>query len=332
MRRFTWLAVLALLAAVPTTAVAGRSAGSSPLAEVVSVRALRLGDTGPAVAELQELLRANGFDPGPVDGIFGPRTEAAVVAAQRHYGLAVDGLAGRMTVSSLQARRPAARPAAAVQREPGAPREGGLVVYGAAAAAAPAKAAETAEAVALTFHHLPPAGELEALLAHLRAHDARATFFVTGREAERRPADLQRIRAAGHAIGALGYREVDLRGLTPAAVRIHLRRASQAIARAVGEPPEFLRPPLGRFDRQLTRLAEEEGLKLVLWSNAVAPPGADSPSHLAAQVLRALRPGAVLMIPLEAPEGTEAARLVLEGLAEAGYRAVALSAELVDAN
>ncbi|MFS8640436.1 MAG: hypothetical protein LOD90_06430, partial [Symbiobacteriaceae bacterium] len=100
----------------------------------------------------------------------------------------------------------------------------------------------------------------------------------------------------------------------------------------VGGPPEFLRPPLGRFDRQLTRLAEEEGLKLVLWSNAVAPPGADSPSHLAAQVLRALRPGAVLMIPLEAPEGTEAARLVLEGLAEAGYRAVALSAELVDAN
>lgn len=87
MRRFTWLAALALLAVVPATAVAGRSAGSSPLAEVVSVRALRLGDTGPAVAELQELLRANGFDPGPVDGIFGPRTEAAVVAAQRHYGL-----------------------------------------------------------------------------------------------------------------------------------------------------------------------------------------------------------------------------------------------------
>ena len=35
---------------------------------------LRLGDYGDSVAQLQELLVNAGFDPGPVDGIFGPRT------------------------------------------------------------------------------------------------------------------------------------------------------------------------------------------------------------------------------------------------------------------
>lgn len=52
--------------------------------------ALRQGMTGPAVTELQELLGATGFDPGPADGIFGPRTAAAVAAAQDRFGLPAD--------------------------------------------------------------------------------------------------------------------------------------------------------------------------------------------------------------------------------------------------
>lgn len=44
---------------------------------------LRQGDRGPAVRRLQTLLRIAGYNPGPIDGIFGPRTRAALVAFQR---------------------------------------------------------------------------------------------------------------------------------------------------------------------------------------------------------------------------------------------------------
>jgi uncharacterized protein (TIGR02594 family) len=44
---------------------------------------LKLGDRGPAVRRLQELLAGAGFSPGAVDGDFGPRTEAALATAQR---------------------------------------------------------------------------------------------------------------------------------------------------------------------------------------------------------------------------------------------------------
>lgn len=316
MRCSVWLATLALAVFLP--AAAARAATVDPLLEAVGARALRFGDTGPAVAALQRLLAENGFDPGPADGVFGPRTEAAVLAAQRHYGLAVDGLAGRMTVTALQSRP---RPAVAAARSaPPAAGEAALVVY--EASAAPAPGVRAAGEVALTFHHLPAADQLPALLDALRAHKARATFFVTGAEAERRPADLQRIRAAGHEIGSLGYREVDLRGRAPLAVRLQLRRASGAIAAATGQRPALLRPPLGRFDRQMARLAEEEGLRLALWSNAVAPPGAGATAaELADHALRAVRPGAVLMIPLDGPDGVEAAIRVLAEMAAAGYRA-----------
>ncbi len=45
---------------------------------------LQRGDRGPAVRRLQILLRTARYDPGPVDGIFGPRTEAALREFQRN--------------------------------------------------------------------------------------------------------------------------------------------------------------------------------------------------------------------------------------------------------
>jgi hypothetical protein len=49
------------------------------------------------VTFLQQRLQFKGFDPGPIDGIFGPRTEAAVKAAQTWGGATVDGVVGNQT-------------------------------------------------------------------------------------------------------------------------------------------------------------------------------------------------------------------------------------------
>jgi peptidoglycan hydrolase-like protein with peptidoglycan-binding domain len=62
---------------------------------------LREGSSGPAVREMQQQLRAAGFNPGPIDGKFGPRTEAAVNAFQRARGLSVDGIVGPQTRGAL---------------------------------------------------------------------------------------------------------------------------------------------------------------------------------------------------------------------------------------
>jgi uncharacterized protein (TIGR02594 family) len=53
------------------------------------------------VLELQKALKAAGFDPGPLDGIVGPKTRAAIAAFQRARGLEVDGIAGPETRKAL---------------------------------------------------------------------------------------------------------------------------------------------------------------------------------------------------------------------------------------
>ena len=63
---------------------------------------LRVGSKGSAVTDLQNALLRAGFDPGGIDGIFGPKTLAALKAFQKHTGIAADGIAGPTTASSLK--------------------------------------------------------------------------------------------------------------------------------------------------------------------------------------------------------------------------------------
>ena len=63
---------------------------------------LKQGATGPDVTALQTNLKQSGFDPGAIDGNFGPGTKAALIAFQKSKGLQADGIAGPQTMGALQ--------------------------------------------------------------------------------------------------------------------------------------------------------------------------------------------------------------------------------------
>ena len=58
---------------------------------------LKIGSNDPAVRDLQEALVALGFDPGPVDGVFGAKTESAVRKFQQAREIPINGVVGRVT-------------------------------------------------------------------------------------------------------------------------------------------------------------------------------------------------------------------------------------------
>jgi peptidoglycan hydrolase-like protein with peptidoglycan-binding domain len=62
---------------------------------------LKLDSHGPAVTALQQSLKTHGFDPGQIDGEFGPGTEAAVMAFQKSENLEADGTVGSATSAKL---------------------------------------------------------------------------------------------------------------------------------------------------------------------------------------------------------------------------------------
>ncbi|MGQ0611049.1 MAG: NlpC/P60 family protein [Paracoccaceae bacterium] len=53
------------------------------------------------ILEVQQALLRAGFDPGPLDGVAGPRTRKAIRAFQRRMKLRADGIAGPRTQAAL---------------------------------------------------------------------------------------------------------------------------------------------------------------------------------------------------------------------------------------
>ena len=69
--------------------------------KIVAEKPIKKGIRGDAVTTLQTRLKALGLDPGPIDGVAGSKTEAAVARFQDKRGLMVDGVCGRITWEAL---------------------------------------------------------------------------------------------------------------------------------------------------------------------------------------------------------------------------------------
>lgn len=78
----------------------GQSAAPAPAAAAAPV-AQGQPNLNQAVMNLQAQLAAKGYDPGPVDGVMGERTRAAIRAYQRDRQMPVDGQVTQALVTSL---------------------------------------------------------------------------------------------------------------------------------------------------------------------------------------------------------------------------------------
>ena len=151
--------------------------------------------------------------------------------------------------------------------------------------------------MAITFDDGPGPSTAQMLDA-LAREDARATFFVLGRQADRHPELVRRIVEDGHQVASHGYDHGILIFRSPAHVADQLRRTEEAVARAAGDGAmtRLFRAPHG-FRGPATALgARRAGYRVAAWTRGVfdtAEPGA---AAIARRAVRALEPGAILLL------------------------------------
>jgi peptidoglycan/xylan/chitin deacetylase (PgdA/CDA1 family) len=187
------------------------------------------------------------------------------------------------------------------------------------------------DAVALTFDD-GPSDDTEAALDVLKSYDARAAFFMIGREVEKRPAVARRIVAEGHEIGNHSYTHPIYLFCTPARTRDELRRAQDAIARVTGVRPALSRPPCGVRTPAYFAAARELGLQTVQWTAAGFDWQRRSAREIAAFALKDVAAGSIILLhdgdsqlKNSRRETVAALPLIIEGLRERGLRVAPLA-------
>ncbi len=188
-----------------------------------------------------------------------------------------------------------AAPAARGSRAPG----GGKVVY-------------------LTFDDGPNRSYTPQVLRLLSRYNAKATFFMIGREAKANPALVARVRAGGHAIGNHTSPHPWLPRGSSQAIRSQLRSTDRVLGRTT-----CMRPPGGFADRRVRAVVASEGKNLIMWG--VDPqdwraPGAMAISH---RVLKSVSNKSVVLMHDGGGNRSQTVRalgVILPRLAAQGYR------------
>jgi len=177
----------------------------------------------------------------------------------------------------------------------------------------------------LTIDDGPDPADTPRILELLERHQARATFFVIGERAARSPELVAEIIRRGHDLGHHSYSHPagSFWCQLPGGTARELERGL-AVLQVAGVRPQWFRPPVGIKNLFLRQALEVRNLRCVAWSARGWDSIARDPAHVAARVLRAATPGAIILLHegrgVAPAVRVEAIARVLTGLTAQGYR------------
>jgi peptidoglycan hydrolase-like protein with peptidoglycan-binding domain len=98
------IAAVVIVAVVLAVVLTQGSGGGSSTGTTTSTNGTTTTATDPAVVDLQKLMTRLGYYSGPIDGVYGSATTAAVTEMQKALGVTADGTYGPATDTALKGK------------------------------------------------------------------------------------------------------------------------------------------------------------------------------------------------------------------------------------
>ncbi|GAB1823106.1 polysaccharide deacetylase family protein [Herbidospora sp. RD11066] len=206
-----------------------------------------------------------------------------------------------------------------------------MTLPAAPAVAAPKKAPKkpfcaTHKCIALTFDD-GPGPYTTKLLATLKKYNAKATFFVIGREVNKHQTLLKTVAKAGHQIGNHTWTHPWLTELTRTEVYDEVNETQKLIKKVTGKNPSVMRAPGGLTDDTVREIAAKLNMVLIPGTTSTGDWIADNRQvgYLTSKTLEVAKRGAVILMHETVKETVDSMPRVLATLKKQGYYFVTAS-------
>lgn len=137
---------------------------------------------------------------------------------------------------------------------------------------------------------------IESILKTLKRENVKATFFLDGSWLNKNADIAKRIQAAGHEMSNHAYTHPDMSKLNRQAQYNQISKTEALLKSTLNVNNKWFAPPSGSFNQATVQIAEEQGLKTVLWTidtvDWMKPP-ADS---IVRKISAKLEPGALILM------------------------------------
>ncbi|MED4225467.1 polysaccharide deacetylase family protein [Neobacillus cucumis] len=141
---------------------------------------------------------------------------------------------------------------------------------------------------------------LSDMLATLKKHNLSVTFFLEGNWTKNNPELAKMIVSAGHEVGNHSYSHPDMSKITADKAREQMIKTNEIIEAATGEKCVWFAPPSGSYRDETVKIANELGMKTVMWTVDTVDWRKPSPDVLINRVMSKIGNGSmVLMHPTE---------------------------------
>ncbi len=176
--------------------------------------------------------------------------------------------------------------------------------------------------VALTFDD-GPGPYTRLVLAKLRKHDVRATFFIVGRNIPLIPGITRAERALG-AVGDHTFTHPQLTALAPAQAESEIVHTKTALEAASGGRVSLFRPPYGARDARIDEIARANGLLQILWTVDSADSLGANYARIEHNVISGLHAGAIILMHENRGQTVRALIAIFAALQRKHLRAVSV--------
>jgi len=178
--------------------------------------------------------------------------------------------------------------------------------------------------IALTFDDGPHPGFTPQILAILQQYNVKASFFLVGMKAMQAPDLVRAIFDAGHGIGNHTFHHPRLPTISPQEMAQELRLCGEALQAITGEYPHYFRPPGGRVDAEVLKVAESRGYSTIMWSISPADIKHTSPERILQIVTKQAHNGAIILLHDGVPETIAVLPQLIIALKAKGYQFVTI--------
>ena len=159
--------------------------------------------------------------------------------------------------------------------------------------------------VALTFDDGPNPIVTSRLLDLLARYSVRATFFVTGANADSHPELIRAILAHGHTLGNHSYNHSPFLMLKGRHALRQEVESAQKLLRQFGVIPLAFRPPVGITSPALWKILQDLGMFCVNFTCRAGDMGNRRVQNLSGRILGKARPGDIILLHDVAPPGCD---------------------------
>lgn len=182
--------------------------------------------------------------------------------------------------------------------------------------------------VALTFDDGPDLHWTPQVLEVLSKYNAKATFFLVGRQVDKYPDMVKRIVDEGHAVGNHTWSHAQLPKLTPEQAREQMTSTDEALKKALGKGTYLFRAPYGAVNDNVKAVAAQQGQLIIGWSIDTKDWAGNTPDQIMNNVKQHIHPGSIILQHSFGGKGgdlsntVEATRRICEYLQAQGYQFV----------